>query len=89
MRQKRTLGITVYRNVVESYNTAPHKGFGGIAPYQVNKTNTADMWAHIYLANPRKPTSKPVIKLKKVICSSEFHHKTLSTRLPRVSVVQF
>ena len=45
---------------MDNYNATPHRSLQHIAPKDGNKDNEADIWAHMYLNEKRKPESKRI-----------------------------
>lgn len=55
-RQKTYKYIDVLQSLVVSYNSTPHRSLNNMAPNDVNKNNSADLWAYMYL-KPRNTTT--------------------------------
>ena len=56
-RQKTNTYLNVLQKLVQSYNSTPHRSLNNIAPKDVNDTNSANLWAYLYLA-PSQSKSK-------------------------------
>ena len=56
-RQKTNTYLNVLQKLVQSYNSTPHRSLNNIAPKDVNDTNSANLWAFLYLA-PSQSKSK-------------------------------
>ena len=41
--------IDVLQDLVKGYNSTPHRSLNDIAPQDVDRKNSADIWAHLYL----------------------------------------
>ena len=56
------------QDLVNNYNATPHRSLNYIAPKDVTKENEADLWAFMYLKNPKRGKqrrrSAPSFKLK-------------------------
>lgn len=50
--------IDVLPDVVENYNSTPHRSLGGLTPKEVNSDNEADVWAQLYLKRNSQNKSK-------------------------------
>lgn len=55
--------IDVLPDIVENYNSTPHRSLGGLAPKEVTSDNEADVWAQLYLK--KKNQNKSVNSVKK------------------------
>ena len=49
--------IDIIQDIVSSYNKTPHRSLKTLAPEDVNETNSADLWAYLYL-RPKDYTQK-------------------------------
>lgn len=55
--------VDVLQSLVDSYNTTPHRSLDNIAPKAVNKDNSADLFAYMYL-QPQKQIRKKAIRFR-------------------------
>ncbi|KAK3107407.1 hypothetical protein FSP39_013884 [Pinctada imbricata] len=51
--------------LVNNYNSTPHRSLNDIAPKDVDKDNEADVWAFMYLKGKRRPKSKKISSIKR------------------------
>ena len=66
MRKNRSYRyIDQLQNLVDNYNSTPHRSLGYIAPNNVNKQNEADIFAYIYLRKPKKLQKRLQFRFKK------------------------
>lgn len=66
MRKNRSYRyIDQLENLILNYNSSPHRSLGYIAPKEVNKQNEADIFAHMYLKEPKKAQRKLRFRFKK------------------------
>lgn len=59
--------IDVLSDIVDNYNSTPHRSLNGLAPNKVTKKNEADVWAVLYLKKSKtikKKKTKPKLKEK-------------------------
>lgn len=55
--------IDILPDIVENYNSTPHRSLGGLAPNEVTSDNEADVWAQLYLK--KKIKNKSINNIKK------------------------
>lgn len=55
--------IDIIQDIVSSYNKTPHRSLKTLAPEDVNETNSADLWAYLYL-RPKDYTQKTKKKIR-------------------------
>lgn len=68
--------IDVLPDVVENYNSTPHRSLGGLTPKEVNSDNEADVWAQLYLKrNSQNKSSNLIKKEKKRVKNIKFRFK--------------
>lgn len=68
--------IDVLPDVVENYNSTPHRSLGGLTPKEVNSDNEADVWAQLYLKrNSQNKSSNLIKKEKKRVKNINFRFK--------------
>lgn len=57
--------IDILPDIVENYNSTPHRSLGGLAPNEVTSDNEADVWAQLYLKKNIKSKNINAIKKEK------------------------
>ena len=64
MREKRSYRYIDDLSKIVSNNATPHRSLNNLAPKNVNKSNEADVWAHMFLKKSDcSKIAKPVFKL--------------------------
>lgn len=43
--------MDILTDIVQNYNSTPHRSLNDLPPRDVNKDNEADVWAYLYLKN--------------------------------------
>jgi len=72
--------VDIIQDVVEAYNNSKHSGIG-MAPNEVNTTNTKQVWAYLYSGRGRYPQlnlgakSKPRFKIGDTVKISKHKHQ--------------
>jgi hypothetical protein len=46
------------RDIVQNYNSTPHRSLKGLAPKDVTKENAVDVWANLYLKKRKTRKAK-------------------------------
>lgn len=61
-RNKTYKYVDVLQKLVETYNSTPHRTLNNVAPKDVNETNSADVWADMYLKPKHKTAESKKVK---------------------------
>lgn len=67
--------IDVLPDIVENYNSTPHRSLGGLAPKEVTSDNEADVWAQLYLKKKNQNKSVNPVKKEKNRKNIKFRFK--------------